>query len=276
MARVTIVVPCYNQAKFLGCCLNSLIAQTFKHWTCIIIDDGSTDNSQVIAEQWAQIDSRISFYSIPNSGVCEARNYGIGKSVTEFILPLDADDYLSPDYLTLVYDAIANKPEIKVAYGRVATFGLHSNIHSNQGRFNFDKLLEDNYIHCAGIFRRNDFTRIGGYDREMVYGWEDWEFWIALLKDGGDALEVDGAFLFYRQTVKPSRNNDLLQNNLRMNAMREYIFNKHHKSYTEESYYGLYKFYKNHTNSTKHLYARLSYRNLFSMIVKKSIHKFIK
>ena len=211
----------------MGCCLNSLIAQSYTDWKCIIIDDGSTDNTQETAFYWLARDKRISYKKISNSGVCIARNTGVYLAGTEYVLPLDADDYLSRNYIEEAISVINKNTNVKVAFGRLIVFGSQSELSPRMKEYSFDKLKKENFIHCSGVYRKSDFIEIGGYDMNMVHGWEDWEFWINMLKRGGVAEEIESCFLFYRRNVVASRNNNLLASQKKMDIMYNYIYNKH-------------------------------------------------
>lgn len=87
--EVSVIVPCYKQAIFLDECISSVIGQTFRNWECIIVDDGSPDNTEEIAKEWCNKDPRIKYCKKSNEGVSIARNYGIGLAVGKYILPLD-------------------------------------------------------------------------------------------------------------------------------------------------------------------------------------------
>jgi glycosyltransferase involved in cell wall biosynthesis len=89
---ISIIVPCYNQAQYLDECLQSVYSQTCEDWECIIINDGSPDNTQDVANKWVVKDSRFRYYEIENSGVSSARNFGINQATGNWILPLDGDD----------------------------------------------------------------------------------------------------------------------------------------------------------------------------------------
>ncbi len=99
---VTIVVPCYKQAHFLKDSLQSVLEQTYTNWECIIVNDGSPDNTESIAEKWSALDSRFKYIKKDNGGLSSARNAGIAISKGEYILPLDADDVLHQDYLAFL------------------------------------------------------------------------------------------------------------------------------------------------------------------------------
>ena len=96
---VSIIVPCYNQAHFLNESLDSVINQSYPNWECIIVNDGSPDNTEEIAKKWCKNDKRFQYLEKENGGLSSARNAGIKISKGEFILPLDADDILHELFL---------------------------------------------------------------------------------------------------------------------------------------------------------------------------------
>ena len=96
---VSVIIPIYNAAPYLGYCLNSLVSQTYPHWQAILIDDGSTDGSRHIARQYTQLDARFLLHSVPNSGVSKARNLGLQYATGKYLHFLDSDDVLAPETL---------------------------------------------------------------------------------------------------------------------------------------------------------------------------------
>jgi glycosyltransferase involved in cell wall biosynthesis len=101
---VSIVIPVYNAEKYLEKCLNSIVAQTFQEWECIIVNDGSTDNSLAIIEQFAEQDSRFSYYTIPNTGSAKIpRDTAISYAQSEWIISVDADDFIDADAVEKLY-----------------------------------------------------------------------------------------------------------------------------------------------------------------------------
>lgn len=97
---ISIIIPVYNASAFLELCLDSIVSQSYQGWECILVDDGSTDNSSAISDKWAEKDSRITVIHQKNAGVSAARNAGIKKAKGEWIAFVDSDDWLEPDYLT--------------------------------------------------------------------------------------------------------------------------------------------------------------------------------
>jgi glycosyltransferase involved in cell wall biosynthesis len=103
---ISIIVPTYNSEKYLAKCLDSIIAQTHKDFEVIVVNDGSQDGSGGIAKDYAASDHRIFYREQSNQGVSSARNVGIELSRGKYLLFVDADDYLDPDVLYTLYDAI--------------------------------------------------------------------------------------------------------------------------------------------------------------------------
>lgn len=99
MSRISIVIPLFNAEKFLRRCLESIQAQTYTNWECILIDDGSTDSSKEICNEYAQKNSRFRVFCKKNGGVASARNLGIEHAAGEWLTFVDADDYIDQDYL---------------------------------------------------------------------------------------------------------------------------------------------------------------------------------
>lgn len=99
MPKVSVIIPCYNQAAFLEPCLDSVLNQTFTDWECLLIDDGSTDHTEETAKKWTAKDHRFSYYKKQNEGVNKTRNFGLEAAKGEWIQFLDADDVLDKDKL---------------------------------------------------------------------------------------------------------------------------------------------------------------------------------
>ena len=112
MPRVSIVIPVYNTSRFLEECIRSVLHQDFTDWEVLLIDDGSTDDSGTICDQFAANDPRIEVLHQPNQGLSVARNNGLTRAQGEFVLFLDSDDFwLRQDTLTTLLDAMDRHPE---------------------------------------------------------------------------------------------------------------------------------------------------------------------
>ncbi|CAM3438874.1 glycosyltransferase family 2 protein [Aequorivita lipolytica] len=194
---ISIILPCYNQAEYLPEALESVLKQSHSRWECIIVDDGSPDETKRIADEWLIKDSRFSYIKIKNRGLSNARNVGINKAKGEIILPLDADDKIADNYIELSLEEFRKDETVKLVYCKAQKFGIEQGIWVLPN-FSLNKLAQINMIFCASFFYKKDWLDIGGYDINMVYGLEDWEFWISLLKNGGTVKKIDSIGFYYR------------------------------------------------------------------------------
>lgn len=104
--KIAIIVPIYNSEKYLSRCINSILIQTYKNLEIILVDDGSTDTSKKLCDNFAQKDNRIKVFHTKNGGVSSARNIGIKyikNTNAEFIIQLDSDDWIEPIMLEKMY-----------------------------------------------------------------------------------------------------------------------------------------------------------------------------
>ena len=113
MTKVSVIVPVYNNKKYLDKCFDSLVNQTYKDIEIIIINDGSTDGSEKIICKYTSIYTQIKYYKKKNEGVSIARNYGLKKATGEYIMYVDSDDYVSYDIVEkMIIYAIENNLDI--------------------------------------------------------------------------------------------------------------------------------------------------------------------
>jgi glycosyltransferase involved in cell wall biosynthesis len=194
---VSVIVPCYNQAQYLDDALESVLNQNFTSWECIVVDDSSPDDTKAVAQHWIEKDNRFSYVKQENKGLSAARNFGISHAKGTFILPLDADDKISSNYLQLAVKAFSKNEALKVVYSKAEKFGVESGFW-NLNVYSPSNLAKANMIFCSAVFKKADWERIGGYDEHMKGGLEDWEFWIHLLKTGGEVLQLDTICFYYR------------------------------------------------------------------------------
>ncbi|NJO55932.1 MAG: glycosyltransferase family 2 protein [Rhodospirillales bacterium] len=113
---VSVVIPACNAAATLSETLDSLIAQRFADWEAIVVDDGSDDDTAAVAAAYAERDARIRLIRQSRSGVCAARNAGIATCLHDWLLFLDADDWVTPDHLLRMTDRLHTSPEIDAVH----------------------------------------------------------------------------------------------------------------------------------------------------------------
>jgi glycosyltransferase involved in cell wall biosynthesis len=204
---VSIIVPCYNQAKYLTETIKSVLNQIYQNWECIIINDGSTDNTDQIANELCLKDKRITLISQENAGVCSARNNAIMASNGKYILCLDADDLISPNFLDETVKLLEQNYDIKVATSTVYFFGRRKGKLVPKS-YSLEILLAQNQLVITSLFRKSDFDRVGGFSNSMREGFEDWDFWIRMIKDGGQIKCAEDAVFYYR-LLRSSRNRNI-------------------------------------------------------------------
>ena len=97
--KVSIIIPIYNVEKYLKCCLDSILVQTFQDWEAILVDDGSKDSSGIICDEYAAKDARVRVIHKENGGLSSARNAGLAIASGDWIMHLDGDDWIEPNML---------------------------------------------------------------------------------------------------------------------------------------------------------------------------------
>ena len=226
---ISIIMPSYNQGLYLSEALESVLAQTYTNWECIIVDDGSKDNTPEVSKAYCAKDSRIQYIYQDNCGVSAARNNGVAHSKGEFILPLDGDDKIAPEFLELTLQEIVKDRNIRVVYTDAQYFGARNDIYRLPD-FSIEQLLGMNLMCITSLFRKEDFEIAGGFNTNMKEGFEDWDFFVSMFQDGkGTAVKIPQVLLSYRR--KPvSRNSAASKANI---DFRQRIWENHKKIYSK-------------------------------------------
>lgn len=219
--KISVVVTCYNLGRYLPEALESVADQAAQGQVeVIVVDDGSTDPATI--EVLDAMDPQL--YTLlrqRNMGLSAARNNGIKAAHGEYIVPLDADNRLRPAMIQQVVSVLDARPEVDIVFGDAQYFG------EREGRFrmgpaHLSALLERNRIDACAGFRKVLWERLGGYDEQMLLGYEDWEFWLrGLVARAG--FHYTGEIMFdYRV-----RAGSMVTNTVKHQAkIEEYIFNK--------------------------------------------------
>lgn len=230
LPKVSIVIPSYNYGHLIAATLSCLQDQSYKHWHAIIVDDGSTDNTREIVDNFTRQDNRFSYLYQQNSGVSIARNNGLKQIAGEFVQFLDADDLVSKEKLSLQVKYLQNNPEVDIV--NVNTRYFHTDrpnvLYTDLSLSNTSKreevkgrgmeaileLIEHNPIVVQGpLFKREILDRVQGFVESMKY-LEDWDFWvrIALHYYRFDHIDHPGAVSLVRaHSVSASRNGTQIQ-----------------------------------------------------------------
>ena len=244
---VTVIVPAYNYANFIGECLDSVLSQTFKSWECIVIDNGSTDNTQDIVKSYSNKDGRIKYHYTNQKGVSLARNLAVSLSHGTYLLPLDADDKIDPTYLEKAVNIMNQNPEISLVYCNAILFGS-VNKKWILPDFNYKAMLIENSIFCTALIKKNEFLAVHGYNVNMVEGFEDWDFWIKYLANNKKVYKLNDILFYYR--IKQHSRNSVLDTEKQL-RLRTQIYHNHKDIYHQ--FFSIPELiYQNYTLSTNY------------------------
>jgi glycosyltransferase involved in cell wall biosynthesis len=203
---VSIIVPCYNYAKYLPEAVESVVNQSYSNWEIIIVNDGSIDNTIETAMQLisSNLGKKIKLINQENSGKPSiSRNCGIEESNGTYILPLDADDKLTPDAISRYIDAAGkSQTENIVLFGWLRTFGITSNLWQTR-EFQLIELLHTTMLPYCSMFHRSVWQKNNGYATNV--GYEDWDFWIGAAEKGTVFINVPLVTTLRRETRNNSR-----------------------------------------------------------------------
>jgi len=197
--KISVIITCYNYGAFLEDAVSSVLDQTFKDFEIIIVNDGSTDkNTLDTLDRIKNKYPEIVIIHQKNGHISNARNNGIKASRGEFYMTLDADDTIAPTMLEECFNYIVKNENIGFVYTHVRFFGRVNFIWRNL-EYNFYDLLFFNQPTVCALVRRKAWEEAGGYDENMKTGYEDWEFWINLGKNGWHGKLLNKALFNYRK-----------------------------------------------------------------------------
>lgn len=214
MEKVSIIIPTYNRADVLTASIQSVLQQTYTDFELLIVDDGSTDNTDTIVESIH--DDRIRYLKMPeNKGVAAARNEGIRQAKYNYIAFQDSDDYWKPDKLEKQMTFLAQKPEIGLLYcpyecqkvdGTLLLVPDH-NIPSEEKQGNIYRyMLLRNTIGTPGVLVRRQCFEKSGLFCESLTCLEDWELFLRIARDHEIAFQDDPMVLVNLSTDGVSHN----------------------------------------------------------------------
>lgn len=224
LPTISVIIPCYNHARFLSCAVNSVLSQTFTDWEAIIVDDGSTDNTRAIAAQFA--DPRIRYTYQDNHGLSAARNTGIRAAQGLYLAFLDADDEWDPRFLEVTYRGVASSATMVVT---LACFideqGAPLPAQGGQVLAPHEfrpRLLEGGFFPLHAALVRAESVRSVGLFDEMLTSLEDWDLWLRITAIDESVLTIPESLAHYRIST-----GSMSTNAARMHANRIAVLAKH-------------------------------------------------
>lgn len=226
---VSVVIPYYNDGKYIHETLESIQHQTYKNVEIILVDDGSTEKESIrVFDDLKKIGFQT--YRQKNAGPSAARNLGISHSRGKYILPVDADDKIRPIYIEKAVHYMESHTQCGIVYCKAEFFGARSGLW-NLPKYSIEQMLLNNCIFVSALFKRTDWETVHGYDSNMKYGLEDYEFWLSIIELGQGVYCIPEVLFLYR-IKSVSRNTRFEKRGEVYAETYEYILRKHMKLYT--------------------------------------------
>ena len=207
MEKVSVIVPIYNVEKYLEKCINSIISQTYSNIEIILVNDGSTDSSELICKKYENTDKRIRYYKKENGGLSSARNYGIDRAKGDYLVFVDSDDYISKEMINILLNvAISNNADIVEC--DFLEFFENSKIEDSNIDRTIDNKCYSSYEAISSLICNTGITPIAWnkiYKRQMfnqlrykegIYH-EDEELIVKLLSRANNICKIDVPLYFY-------------------------------------------------------------------------------
>jgi glycosyltransferase involved in cell wall biosynthesis len=231
MSAVSVLLPCYNVAKTLAEALDSIIQQTLTDFEVIAVDDGSTDSTPAILQDWAKADSRFRVFSCPHRGIIATLNAGLEACQAPYVARMDADDRAHPDRLAKQVVYLAAYPEAALVSCQVSGFPKEQvregfrvylewlNALTSDEDIRREIFVESPFPHPSVTFRKQWVEKVGGYQE---HGWpEDYDLWLRMYIAGAKFAKIPEVLLDWREHPKRLTRTDSrysLENFLRAKA----------------------------------------------------------
>ena len=201
---ISVVIPAYNAEQFLDETLESVLSQTYENWECIIVNDGSTDNTESIAKKWCEKDARFCYFYKENSGVSDTRNLGIKEARGEYIAFLDADDLYMPNFLEICLENLVEKDVDLVAPKMLEFWDVQNEVIEDEdkkdylyrGKEGIALFLHSNRITMALLCKKSVMDEVGGFTWHKKA--EDLHCWLKVLFAGYKIYRL-GEYYAYRR-----------------------------------------------------------------------------
>lgn len=207
---VDIVMPVYNGAKTLGQTIDSVLNQTHQNFRLLIVDDGSTDNTEEVCKFYLS-DNRVQYFRSSHKGISETLNYGVDLTITEYVARQDADDVWLPWHLDVLLYELEKTPQLDLIGSRVVVkdedvpekVTLTSQRHLSGEALWLALAYRNCFNHSTVIFKGSAFDDAGGYDSNFN-GFEDWHLWSRMVTKN-NAMMLDIVTAYYRLSERYRR-----------------------------------------------------------------------
>ena len=201
---ISVVIPAYNAEQFLDETLESVLSQTYENWECIIVNDGSTDNTESIAKKWCEKDARFCYFYKENSGVSDTRNLGIKEARGEYIAFLDADDLYMSNFLEVCLENLVEKDVDLIAPKMLEFRDVRNGVIEDEdkkdylysGKEGIALFLHSNRLTMALLCKKSVMDEVGGFTWHKKA--EDLHCWLKVLFAGYKIYRL-GEYYAYRR-----------------------------------------------------------------------------
>lgn len=252
---ISIIIPAFNVERYIRVTLQCVLDQTEAGWECIVVNDGSTDQTRQVVQEFVERDERFRIIDQPNSGAANARNFGIARIApsSRFVIFLDSDDVWLPQALAKLRQAIDDHPDAVGAHGvadliddsgkqldsdeshpgdTFADFG-RMRMRARDGQLvqcdltmptSFETLYPVSRLYPSGLVmvRREALEKVGGFDTTFD-SLEDWDFWLRLTRLGVLAFVNEKVIHYRRHGTNLTNNADCTTRNLRRLLSKHYF-----------------------------------------------------
>lgn len=238
MSKVSVIIPTYNMAEYVCQAIDSVLAQTYDDFEIIVVNDGSTDNTEEVLKKY-ESNKKIKIINQSNKGLACSRNAGIKHSKGEYIAWLDADDIWRKDFLEIAVKQLERYKEISVVHSNVYRF--KDNVNDAKSRtlnFNLSNITENAliekillgsyHVNNAQVIRKECIRDIGLFDENVskFNGCEDLDMWLRLLRKYKHSY-ISEPLVYYRQNPTGAS-----KNLTKMKQAKHYVLNKFFSDHT--------------------------------------------
>lgn len=202
---ISIIIPTYNRAHLIGETLDSILAQTYPNWECIIVDDGSIDETKKVIGEYVNKDSRFQYHHRPKErkkGPCSCRNYGFKLSKGDYIKWFDSDDVMHPNLLEKQLNTMRLNIDCSVC--KVAYYDFVNNRVLKENTIYSDNLIEDYLVggvtfYVSGpLWRKSFLMNQKQLFDETLSNLDDWDFNLRMLYQEPAIIYIDVSLIMYR------------------------------------------------------------------------------
>lgn len=231
LLHITVILTCYREGILLREAVDSLMNQSYQNWDCAVVNDTSDDEeTNAICTEISCLPKFKVIRNKRNVGLSGSRNVGIMDSQSDIFMCFDADDRLPSNSLLTIARAFVSDESLDFVYGDLREFGNNNKIYC-PGPLSVEDILLSQKIDGHSAFRRKVWEKVGGFDMELSWGNQDWDFWLSVFEHGFRGKYVPEVLYEWRIRDGSMHNSY----NKRWPEICEYMYKKHQKLYDKYS-----------------------------------------